>query len=145
MHETQVWSLSWKDPPGEGNSNPLQYSCLGNLMDRGAWQATVHGIMKSWTWLSDSTTTNYVYSVRNILISNRPPRKIPPAEGTMLTEKRRVSVWLSRLSSNCFSGPDELRMSLGGRSQIPLCHKAFSKSQSLFLYISEQPGTLLIE
>ena len=30
--------------PGEGNSNPLQYSCLGNPMDRGAWQATVHGV-----------------------------------------------------------------------------------------------------
>ena len=29
--------------PGEGNGNPLQYSCLGNPMDRGAWQATVHG------------------------------------------------------------------------------------------------------
>ena len=34
--------------PGEGNSNPLQYSCLGNLMDRGAWQATVHGVSTSW-------------------------------------------------------------------------------------------------
>ena len=33
--------------PGEGNGNPLQYSCLGNLMDRGAWQATVHGVSKS--------------------------------------------------------------------------------------------------
>ena len=33
--------------PGEGNGNPLQYSCLGSLMDRGAWQATVHGIAKS--------------------------------------------------------------------------------------------------
>ena len=32
--------------PGEGNGNPLQYSCLGNPMDRGAWQATVHGIAK---------------------------------------------------------------------------------------------------
>ena len=32
--------------PGEGNSNPLQYSCLGSLTDRGAWWATVHGIMK---------------------------------------------------------------------------------------------------
>ena len=30
--------------PGEGNSNPLQYSCLGNPMGRGAWQATVHGV-----------------------------------------------------------------------------------------------------
>ena len=35
--------------PGEGNGNPLQYSCLGNSMDRGAWQATVHGITKSQT------------------------------------------------------------------------------------------------
>ena len=35
--------------PGEGNGNPLQYSCLGNLMDGGAWWATVHGLTKSWT------------------------------------------------------------------------------------------------
>ena len=39
--------------PGEGNANPLQYSCLENPMDRGAWQATVLGIVKSWTQLSD--------------------------------------------------------------------------------------------
>ena len=32
--------------PGEGNGNPLQYACLGNPMDRGAWQATVHGEAK---------------------------------------------------------------------------------------------------
>ena len=32
--------------PGEGNGNLLQYSCLGNPMDRGAWQATVHGVAK---------------------------------------------------------------------------------------------------
>ena len=33
--------------PGEGNANPLQYSCLENSMDRGAWQATVHGVTES--------------------------------------------------------------------------------------------------
>ena len=33
--------------PQGGNGNPLQYSCLGNLMDRGAWRATVHGVAKS--------------------------------------------------------------------------------------------------
>ena len=38
---------------GEGNSNPLQYSCLGNCMDREAWWAAVHGVTKSWTQLSD--------------------------------------------------------------------------------------------
>ena len=32
--------------PGEGNGNSFQYSCLGNSMDRGAWQATVHGVAK---------------------------------------------------------------------------------------------------
>ena len=35
--------------PGDGNGNPLQYSCLGNPMDRGAWRATVHGVEKSRT------------------------------------------------------------------------------------------------
>ena len=39
--------------PGEGNSNPLQYSCLENPMDGGAWWATVHGVAKSRTRLSD--------------------------------------------------------------------------------------------
>ena len=39
--------------PGEGNGNPLQYSCLENPMDRGAWWATVRGVAKSWTQLSD--------------------------------------------------------------------------------------------
>ena len=43
--------------PGEGNGNPLQYSCLGNPMDRGTWWATVHGVTKSQTQLSDFTFT----------------------------------------------------------------------------------------
>ena len=38
--------------PGEGNGNPLQYACLGNPMDRGAWGATVHRVTKSQTRLS---------------------------------------------------------------------------------------------
>ena len=37
------------ESPGQGHSNPLQYSCLENLVDRGAWQATVHGVAKSQT------------------------------------------------------------------------------------------------
>ena len=39
--------------PGEGNGNPLQYSCLGKPVDRGAWWATAHGVAKSWTRLSE--------------------------------------------------------------------------------------------
>ena len=45
------WEILW-----EGNSNPLQYSCLENSMDRGAWQATVHGIANSW-----ATNTSVCY------------------------------------------------------------------------------------
>ena len=39
--------------PGEGNGNPLQYSCLKNSMDRGTWQVTVQWDAKSWKWLRD--------------------------------------------------------------------------------------------
>ena len=39
--------------PGEGNGNTLQYPCLENSMDRGAWQATVHGVTKNQTQLSN--------------------------------------------------------------------------------------------
>ena len=47
----------WGTSPGEGNGNPLQYSCLENAMDGGAWQGTVHGVAKSQTWLSNFTFT----------------------------------------------------------------------------------------
>ena len=51
--------------PGEGSGNPLQYSCLENSMDRGAWWAIVHGVAKSLTWLSDwhtqyNLTVNFI-------------------------------------------------------------------------------------
>ena len=47
-------------PPGEGNDNLLQYSCLENPMGRGAWQVTVHGVAKNQTWLSNWTTTKHI-------------------------------------------------------------------------------------
>ena len=47
--KTWVQSLGWEDPPEEGMSNPLQCSYLQDPMDRGAWQATVHGVAESWT------------------------------------------------------------------------------------------------
>ena len=55
--------------PGGGNGNPLQYSCLGNPLIRGIWQATVHGVSKSQTWLSNwahSTPMNYTSIKNNI-------------------------------------------------------------------------------
>ena len=46
--------------PGEGNGKPLQYSCLENSMDGGSWWATVHGVKKSQTLLSEFTTSRYI-------------------------------------------------------------------------------------
>ena len=47
-HEMWFQSLGWEDPL-VGSGNPLQYSCLENFMDRGAWWVTVHGAAKNWT------------------------------------------------------------------------------------------------
>ena len=56
--ESPAMQEMWSDPgsgrsPGEGNGIPLQYSRLENSMDKGAWRATVHGVAKNWTQLSD--------------------------------------------------------------------------------------------
>ena len=53
--------------PGEGNGNPLQYSCLENSMDREAWQATVHGVTKSREQLSNITSLHYTFSIYTYL------------------------------------------------------------------------------
>ena len=50
-----VRSLGWEDPRGGGHGNPLQYSCLRNPMDRGAWWAIIHRVTKSQTQLSTHT------------------------------------------------------------------------------------------
>ena len=52
-------SIPWLGrSPGKGNGNPLQYSCLENPMDRGAWQATAHGVAKSHNWATNTHTTS---------------------------------------------------------------------------------------
>ena len=55
----------WGRSPGEGNGNSLQYSCLGNLVNRGAWWATVHGVSKNWTQLNNNnnTTAKLIYQI----------------------------------------------------------------------------------
>ena len=63
MRETWIQSLGQEDAPGEGNGNPFQYSFLENPMDRGAWWATVHGVAKSQTQLSDFIFTFHFYEL----------------------------------------------------------------------------------
>ena len=57
MQVIKVQSLGWKDLLEKENSNPFQYFCLGNPMDRGVWQATVHGVAR----------------VRHELVTKQPP------------------------------------------------------------------------
>ena len=53
----------WRRSSGGGHGNPLQYFCLENPMDRRAWWVTVHGITKSWTWLSDFPLTFHFHAL----------------------------------------------------------------------------------
>ena len=55
--------LNWTDIHGEGHGTPLQYSCLENTMDGGAWWAAVHGVAKSQTQLSDFTFTFHFHAL----------------------------------------------------------------------------------
>ena len=59
MQEMQeMWVWSQEDPLEQESGNLLQYSCLENFMDRGVWLATVHGVAKSQTWLSNRANTH---------------------------------------------------------------------------------------
>jgi len=57
---------------GEGNGNLLQYSCLENPMDRGAWWAIAHGVAKNQTQLSNETTRESTSTRKEFLINPRP-------------------------------------------------------------------------
>ena len=67
--------------PGEGNGNPLQYSCLENPMDRGAWWATVHGVAKNRTRLSDFTSLHFITSHWSEWPSSKSLQTINAGEG----------------------------------------------------------------
>ena len=76
--------------PGEGNGNPLQYSCLGSPLDRGAWRAAVHGVAKSRTGLSHwALTHSYVH--------------ISCKAGQMLSFKTHKNWHMENLFKNIFS------------------------------------------
>ena len=103
MRETRVRSLGREDSPGEGNGNPLQYSCLENPMDGGAWWATDHRVATSRTRLSDFTFTviaprriPYCTYQQSFPVSCPPP---PPSLRQPLLHL--VSVDLSFLDISC--------------------------------------------
>ena len=71
VQETWVWSLDREDSPGEENGNPLQYSCVENSMDRGAWRAAVHGVAKSQTRLKWFHTHSLRNNSKNLSCSTK--------------------------------------------------------------------------
>ena len=79
--------------PGGGNGNPLQYFCLENSMDRGAWWATVHGITKSWVQLSKAQSVSSFLNLFLISWNGRSgnvriPWKIRIIKGNITRKKR---------------------------------------------------------
>ena len=67
-HQTHISCISRQI--GEGNGNPLQYSCLANPMDGGAWWAAVHGVARSWTRLSDFTLFFHFHALEKEMASH---------------------------------------------------------------------------
>ena len=76
--------------PGEGNGNPLQYSCLGNTMDRGVWQGTVHGISKESDMIERSTTSSAVACICKLFESHSPQHVLASSLVAAMWETR---VW----------------------------------------------------
>ena len=74
--------------PGEGNVNSLQYSCLGNPLGRGAWQATVHGIQKSQMLLSDERT-----APMSIYVNSSLPVHATPSNSSNILSHRAIHYW----------------------------------------------------
>ena len=62
MHTHICYTFKYKSP-GEGNGTPLQYSCLENPMEGGAWWAAIHGVAKSWTLLNGFTFTFHFHAL----------------------------------------------------------------------------------
>ena len=89
---------------GEGNGTPLQYSCLENPMDGGAWKAAVHGVAKSLTQLSDFTFTFHFDALEKEMATHssvlawRIPRTGEP--GRLPSTGRQSRTGLKRLSSS---------------------------------------------
>ena len=92
VQQTQIRSLGREDSPGEGNGNPLQYSCLENATDRGAWRASVHGVTKSRTQLTN-TCARFSFDVCTSNLRNCRRRWEAPGCGISLASQRRERHW----------------------------------------------------
>ena len=129
-------------PLGEGNGTPLQYSCLENPMDGGAWWAAVHGVTKSWTRLSDFTFTFHFHALEKEMATHssvlawRIPGTGEP--GGLRSMRSHSRTRLKRLSSS--SSSDTTKISVSSISN----HHFFSFQLTTiqYLYIRNIPTLL---
>ena len=102
--------------PAEGNGNSLQYSCLENSMDRGAWWATVRGVSKNRTWLSDyhffSWSLVHIQVPSRGLETNAAWAALPHHPGRMLSCRASLDTFNKETSNNVV---------VYGRAKIFLC------------------------
>ena len=98
--------------PGEGYGTPLQYSCLENPMDGGAWKAAVHGVAEGWTRLSDLTFTFHFHALEkemetySSVLAWRIPGTGEP--GGLPSMGSQSWTWLKRLSSSSSSSKKQI-------------------------------------
>ena len=114
--------------PEEGNGNLLQYSCLENPTDGGAWQATYHGVAKSWTQLSDFTFMQPMKTT-----SSHPPSALVPWYGGSILDGVACGQWLSSPHPHYGSRSVAQRVDSGREKQL---RKNSSLYMSLWLQLS---------
>ena len=101
-------------PNGEGDGTPLQYSCLENPMDGGAWWAAVHGVSKTWTRLSDFTFTFHFHALEKEMATHSSvlawripgtgePGGLPSMGSHSRTRLKRLSSSSSRTSQGVYA------------------------------------------
>ena len=126
--------------PGRRNGNPLQYSCLVNPMYRGTWQAIVHRVSKSWTWLSDwahthTRSTSDVKSIRSEIL-----RVLSQAKGGVRKGKSPVRWKRAKLilyTWDCFCGWHRPRLTVhSGLLKMSKCFPMRLIISSLFAKVS---------
>ena len=118
--------------PREENGNPHQYSCLGNPMDRGVWWATVQGVTKSQTRLSDWVHTHISLSETAMRLNTHPCI-------TLSKTKQKKILWLSRSVSD---GSDRLYFFLDELPSSPKYHKLSDLCKRADGHLKESRGDI---